>query len=241
MTEPLHLKYRPKTFDEVRGIENKRLVEGILLGIDRVHFYILSGPAGCGKTTIARLIGKELKVDDKAIKEINAADKTGIDYARYIISQTSYHSLYGDKKMYILDECHRLTSQAFDALLKTLEEPPKHCYFVFCTTALENIPDTIKSRAHIYQVKPLDYKEAIRFILWVCKEEGIVISDRAFDMIIEQYGCIPRDMLIALDRIRDAKDEETAINLISKVDHPAGPRRRLEKHEMPFVEDEAEK
>lgn len=214
-TETLHSKYRPKTFDEVRGKENKQLVKGILSGIDRVHFYILSGPRGCGKTTIARLIGKELKVHDLDIYEINAAINTGIDHVRDIINNTQYGALSGGKKIFILDECHRLTPQAFDALLKILEEPPNHCYFVFCSNEFEKIPQTIKSRAQKYQVEPLDYKEAFRFISLVCREEKIEISDRVFDVITEQYSGNPREMLNALDKIRDIEDEELALKLIS--------------------------
>jgi DNA polymerase III subunit gamma/tau len=208
----LHTEYRPRTFDEYIG--NKPLISGILSVIDRAHAYIFYGPRGCGKTTLARLIACKVGAAEFDIHEINAADKTGVDDAREIISNAGFAPLGGKSKVYIIDECHRLSLQAFDAFLKIMEEPPENCYFILSTTMLEKVPATIKSRFKPYEVKPLDQKESEELIDWVCDEEGIKLLPAVKRAIIENKEGIPREMLVALDMVRNVPNEEDAVALI---------------------------
>jgi DNA polymerase-3 subunit gamma/tau len=219
MTErqELHLKYRPKGFDEFIG--NEALKESLLASIDRTRTILFYGRRGCGKTTIARLIASHLKIADIDIVELDAADNTGVDNARSIKQAASYSPLGGKHKIFIIDECHRLTGNAFDSLLKTLENPPFHCYFILCTTELLKVPATIKSRAKCYEVNPLNEKEQNFLIRWICHEEEIKIDPEIKRTIIECCEGVPREIIIALDTVRDVKNNEDAISLIHAAVH----------------------
>ena len=211
----LHLKYRPSSFDEYIG--NAVLKESLLSSIDRTRTYLFYGQRGCGKTTLARLLAKHLDISDMDISEIDAADNTGVDNARAIKEAAQYSPLSGKKKIFILDEVHRLSGNAFDSLLKTLENPPSHSYFVLCTTELRKVPQTIKSRAKCYEVKPLSEKEAGFLLRWVCHEEKISISQDLKKAIIESCEGIPREIIVALDMVRDVKNDADALSLLKSV------------------------
>lgn len=213
----LHLKYRPKNFDELVG--NTVLKESLLSVLSRTRTFLFYGPRGCGKTTIARLIGKEIGAEDIDTSEIDAADNTGVDNARAIKEAAQYAPLGGKYKIYIIDEVHRLSGNASDSLLKTLENPPPHCYFVLCTTELQKVSTTIKSRAKCYEVKPLNEKEQNFLIRWVSHEEGFKVSPEIKQTIIECCEGIPREILVALDTIRDIVDVNDAISLIHSAVH----------------------
>lgn len=215
--DELHLKYRPKTFEEMYG--NETLIKSVLDVLDRTRTFLFYGPRGCGKTTIARLIAAKLGISDIDMVEVDAADATGIDNAREIKEAAQYRPLDGKFKIYIIDEVHRLSPAAADALLKTLEEPPKHCYFVFATTNLGKVPATVRSRAKCYEVKPLTEIEAIEFIKFICKQEGFRISPVVRQAIVDSFQegenyCIPREVLVALDLVRNVEDENEAKELI---------------------------
>ncbi|MDD5053488.1 MAG: AAA family ATPase [Sulfuricurvum sp.] len=215
--EELHLKYRPKTFDELIG--NNALKESLLSAIGRTRTFLFYGPRGCGKTTIARLIAAKLEIAEIDINEIDAADNTGVDNARQIKEAAQYSPMGSKYKIYIIDECHRLTGNAFDSLLKTLEAPPSHCYFVLCTTELQKVPTTIKSRSKCYEVKVLNTKEQNFLIRWICHEEKITITPEVKQTIMECCEGIPREIIVALDTVRDVKNDEDAISLINAAVH----------------------
>ncbi len=208
----LHLKYRPSNFDELIG--NAALKKSLIPAIPRTRTFLFYGPRGCGKTTIARLIGKEIGVNEIDVNEIDAADNTGVDNARQIKDAAQYNPLAGKFKIFIIDECHRLTGNASDSLLKTLEAPPSHCYFVLCTTDFQKVPVTIRSRAKCYEVKTLDPNDQNYLIRYVCHEEGFRISPNVKRAIIESCEGIPREILVAMDTIRDVENDEDAISLV---------------------------
>lgn len=211
--EDLSLKYRPLDFNELIGWEKEK--ESLLSIINTKRMFLLYGLRGCGKTTIARLIGYELKIDDFDIIEIDGASNSGVENARKIKANAWNAPMKGDKKIYIIDEVHRLSPEAFDALLKTLEEPPKHCVFVICTSEVGKVPETIKSRAAAYEVKPLDRNDSYKLINWICEEEKLQIPDAVKQAIVQQKEGIPREMVVALDMVKSMKKEEDAIALIS--------------------------
>ena len=210
--EELHNKYRPKTFDELIG--NEALKESLLSSIQRTRTFLFYGQRGCGKTTLARLIARELGVENIDLNEIDAADNTGVDNARSIKESARYFPMAGKFKVYIIDEVHRLSGNAFDSLLKILEEPPLHTYFILCTTEFQKVPATIKSRAKCYEVKALGEKDANFLVRWICHEEKIHISPEVKRTILECCEGVPREIIIALDTVRDVKDDEDAISLI---------------------------
>lgn len=211
MSEPLELKYRPKTWEEVRG--NKTNIESILGVLVRKRFFVFYGIRGCGKTTVARLLAKELKVHRNSLFEYNMADKTGVDFARELIGAAYLRPLYGDRKLYVLDEGHRMSGPAQDSLLKLLEEPPAAAYFVLCTTNIDKVLPTIKSRAASYLFGPLVRRELNDFLQYVMGEEGIEVSSRVLRAVMVGSEGIPRDALILLDMVRDVKEEEGAVTL----------------------------
>lgn len=214
--EPLHLLYRPRSFEEFIG--SKQIVESVISVLDRVHVFLFSGPRGCGKTTLARLITEHLEITNIDTHEIDAADKTGVEDARRLKANTHFAPMRGDKKIYIIDECHRLTGNSMDALLKTLEEPPDHVYFVLCTTEPGKVSKTIKSRCACYEVKPLTRRNSRKLVDWICEEEKIEPSDEIKGAIVDRCEGIPREIAVTLDKVRDIDNDRRALELISEAD-----------------------
>lgn len=210
--EELHLKYRPQTFDDLLG--NDALKESVANVLENTRMFLFYGPRGCGKTTTARIMARMLGIAEMDINEIDAATNNGIDDVRALKEGVAFSPLGGKYKIYIIDECHRLTGNASDGFLKTLEEPPKHTYFAFCTTDIGKVSSTIKSRAKAYEVKPLNEKQASRLIGSISRDEGFSISPEVKAAIIEACEGIPREIIIAMDMVRSVKSDIDAISLI---------------------------
>lgn len=210
----LHLKFRPNTFEEYIG--NDVMKTSLLGALENTRTFLFYGSRGCGKTTLAHLIGKQVGISDIDTIEIDAADNTGVADARKIKESAQFSPLGSGKyKIYIIDECHRLTGNAFDSLLKTLENPPEHCYFVLCTTEENKVPRTIKSRSKCYSVQQLNEKEMKFLIRWVCHEEGIKLSPVVKKGIMDCCEGVPREIIVAIDMVRNIEDDVDALSLIS--------------------------
>jgi DNA polymerase-3 subunit gamma/tau len=180
----LYRKYRPKGFAEVLGQEH---VVSALLGALKnkkiAHAYLFSGSRGTGKTSVARILARELGTSDNDIYEIDAASNRGIDDIRELrdgVRTLPFDSAY---KVYIIDEVHMLTKEAFNALLKTLEEPPAHVIFVLATTELEKVPDTIISRCQTFVFKRPTDAILKSFALDIAEKEGLTLSSAAAELI----------------------------------------------------------
>ena len=209
MGKALYRKYRPKTLAEVVGEEQ---VTGILENAIKEqkisHAYLFIGPRGCGKTSVARIFAHainnfdyELEDDYVDIIEIDAASNTGVDNIRELREKACIAPTKGKYKVYIIDEVHMLSKSAFNALLKTLEEPPKHVVFIMATTDAYKIPVTITSRAQTYTFKLADAATMHKFLKDVSAKEKIQIDDDALDIIVRRGGGSFRDSLSLLDQV----------------------------------------
>jgi len=204
----LHIDYRPQTFDDVIG--NTELVESlstILKDKKRPHSYLLTGPTGCGKTTIGRIIAKELGCSDQDFKEIDSADFRGIDAVREIRKQLGYYPIEGEVRVWLIDEIHKSTNDAQNAMLKMLEEPPKHVYFILCTTDPQKLIKTLKNRCTLFEVQKLSQREMTGLIRRVTKAEDETLLKPVYEQIIKSADGHPRNALQLLTKVLGAEPE----------------------------------
>lgn len=224
MQTTLYRKYRPKNFEEMAGEED--IIKTLKNSLDRErmsHAYLFCGPRGIGKTTCARLVAKGINCITNGISsvpcnncencksidignfidliEIDAASNRGIDEIRELKEKINYQPSKGRKKIYIIDEVHMLTKEAFNALLKTLEEPPSHVIFILATTEPDKILPTIISRCQRYDFKTLSLKESKNKLMEICRLENISIDDGSLNLIYDMSGGSMRDAISILERI----------------------------------------
>lgn len=205
----LYRKYRPQSWEEVIGQEHvvKTLTNAIKFG--RVsHAYLFAGPRGTGKTTIARLLAKSLGASDLDLIEIDAASNRGIDEIRELRDSIKFAPTNGKYKVFIVDEVHQLTKEAFNALLKTLEEPPAHVIFVLATTEIHKVPETILSRVQSFPFRKLSVEEITRKLQKIIEIEKIKINDDAVRLIANFAGGSYRDGESMLEQLRVWNDKE---------------------------------
>ncbi|MFL8888822.1 DNA polymerase III subunit gamma/tau [Helcococcus kunzii] len=223
MRQALYRKYRPQTFSEVFGQDNiVNILKNQIKHNQISHAYIFSGTRGTGKTSTAKIFAKAINClnpidgnpcnecancrsiiseENMDIIEMDAASNRGIDDIRQLRDQVIYPPSTLKYKVYIIDEAHMITREAFNALLKIMEEPPKHLVFILATTELEKIPDTILSRTQRFEFKSLseeDIQNQIRFIL---DKENISMEDRAIEIIASVASGAMRDALSILDQV----------------------------------------
>jgi len=202
----LYRKYRPRSFDEVMGQEHVVAAIRNAFKMGRVaHAYLFSGPRGVGKTTMARLVAKSLNCsvygngnvpcnactfctdfnEGRAVDliEIDAASNRGIDEIRELREGVCFVPVRGKYKTYIIDEVHQLTKEAFNALLKTLEEPPVHAVFVLATTELEKVPATIVSRTQHYPFRRPNAEQIANRLAHIATKEGVGLEPDAAKLI----------------------------------------------------------
>ncbi|MEO1286258.1 MAG: DNA polymerase III subunit gamma/tau [Chloroflexota bacterium] len=238
--QALYLKWRPLSFDDVVGQEHitRTLRNSIKTGRIR-HAYLFSGPRGTGKTTSARLLAKAVNCtneDDNVrpcnecsaciavnegryldLIEIDAASHTGVDDVRDLRDRIAFAPNEGRYKVYIIDEVHRFSGNAFDALLKTLEEPPDHALFVLATTEIDKVPATIKSRCLPFEFRRLSLQEVTDRLAFIAEQEGLEIERTALELVAREGTGSVRDSISLLDQIVADPEETITLELTQRI------------------------
>jgi len=199
----LYLKYRPSALDEIKG--NQEIVEALENMLSKPescpHSFMLAGPTGCGKTTIGRIIANRLNCKGADLKEIDSADFRGIDSIREIRKQSQYQASEGECRVWILDECHKMTSDAQNALLKILEDTPNHVYFILCTTDPAKLIKTIHGRCTTFTVKQLSEIQTMGLLKRVVRAEGETLEKEVYEQIAQDSQGHARNALQILDQV----------------------------------------
>jgi DNA polymerase-3 subunit gamma/tau len=215
--EPLITKYRPHDWHEVFGHEG--VVESLKRSLSsptRPHAFLFHGPSGIGKTTIARIIGKHLNAD---IVELDAATHTGVDAMRELVELCQHRPLSGTgTRLIILDEAHMLSRSSFNAVLKTLEEPPEFLFIALCTTEPKRIPETILTRVSEIKLEPLDDDQISDLIEEVAAAENWSIANDVFNLVVKQATGQPRKALKFLQAIAGEKDRNEINRILALID-----------------------
>lgn len=215
----LYRKYRPSVWGEVIGQDHiVKAISGSLQAGKVAHAYLLCGPRGTGKTTIARIIAHELGTSLNDIYEMDAASNRGIDDVREIRDNVLTLPFDSKYKVYILDEVHMFTKDAWNALLKTIEEPPEHVIFILATTELEKVPDTIVSRCQSFVFKKPTDAMLSEVVSGVSKKEGYKLADGGADLIALLADGAFRDALGTLQKVISfSKDKVISIDEIESI------------------------
>ena len=198
----LYTKYRPKSFDEVIGQEQVlKALLGAIKAENIAHAYLFSGSRGTGKTSIARIFARAIGTHDDDIYEIDAASNNGIEEIRALREAVRTVPLHSPYKVYIIDEAHMLSRAAFPALLKTLEEPPKHVVFILATTDENKIPETIVSRCQSFRFEKPSQTTLKMHVEVVSKKEGYTLAPASADLIALLGDGSFRDTLGILQKV----------------------------------------
>ncbi|MFT7644792.1 MAG: DNA polymerase-3 subunit gamma/tau [Candidatus Paceibacteria bacterium] len=218
-TAALYRKYRPQNFAEVRDQDHiVTVLEGAIKKSSIPHAILFSGTRGTGKTTLARIFAKAIGTADLDLYEIDAASNRGIDDVRELKEAVNTMPFESSHKVYIIDEVHMLTKEAFNALLKTLEEPPSHVVFILATTEEEKLLDTILSRCQVFRMRSPSRAVLAETVTDVAKQEGFILSPDAADLIAvaadgsfrDALGVTQKVIMASGDKIGSA-DEVAAI------------------------------
>ena len=235
----LYRTYRPATFDEIAGQEHiTKTFRNALKNNKIAHAYLFSGPRGTGKTSIAKIIAKAVNCEKAPIEnpcnecdicrgierntindviEIDAASNNGVDEIREIRDKVKYLPGVGKYKVYIIDEVHMLSTGAFNALLKTLEEPPKHVIFILATTEPHKIPATIHSRCQRFDFRGVSVPDMIKTLNIIIKKENIGIEKEAIKVIAESAEGGMRDAISLLDQVVSYTEENVTVNDVHSI------------------------
>jgi len=205
----LYRQYRPQTFAEVRGQPQVTDTLGKSIKNNKIaHAYLFSGGRGTGKTSVARILARELGVSDKDLIEIDAASNRGIDDIR-LLREGVYAMPFESKyKFYIIDEAHMLTKEAWNAFLKTLEEPPAHAIFVLATTDRDRVPETIQSRCEVYAFKQPTRTMIAEHVADIAKKEGYSLERSAAELVALLAEGSFRDALSILQKVLAVSDDK---------------------------------
>lgn len=217
-TNVLQRKYRPTELDDVVGQDAAIKALHGLIKREQAQSFIFSGPSGTGKTTLARIVATMFGCDaddPRSILEVNAATKTGVDDMREVAELLRYKPLGTSKqRAIIIDECHRLSGNAWDSILKPIEEPPPHVAWFLCTTALNKLPKTVKTRCASIQLREVGEADLRKLFDRVARAEKMRFERDIVGVIIRSSGGSPRQMLVNMAACVEAKSRREALSLV---------------------------
>ena len=204
MSQSLAVKYRPQTLEEILG--QSITVEILKRAIEKRNFkhaYLFTGPSGTGKTTCARAFAKAINRGIGDPIELDAASNGSIDQIRALVDSANQRSLVGEYKIFIIDECHAISTAGYQVFLKCLEECPEYTIFMFCTTEPHKIPPTILNRVQRYNITKIDAETIRNRLTYICKSEGFTNYEGLCDLLSKtSHGCM-RDAVMKLDQCAD--------------------------------------
>lgn len=231
MAQSLYRAYRPQTFDEVAGQEHvtKPLAEQVASG-KAGHAYLFAGSRGLGKTTVARILAKELGCAERDLYEIDAASNNSVEDIRALSEGVYTLPFVSPVKVYILDEAHMLSRSAWNAFLKTLEEPPAHAVFILATTEFERVPETVVSRCQVFEFKKPSRKELAAHAVQVAKKEGYALDTDAAELIAMLAEGSYRDALSILQKALTCSADKKLSR--EEVEQATGAPRREQVHAL---------
>lgn len=209
----LYERERPTGFNEIIGNENvintlSTYVEKKKNNQDHPHVFLFKGPYGCGKTTIGSILAKELGSTGSDFREIDSADFRGIDYSREIRRQMLYRPVESSCRVWLMDECHKMTPDAQEALLKAFEKTPKHVYFILCTTDPQTMKKTLIDRCTPFEVRLLNNDEMLKLLRVHTKREGVKLQKNVYEQIIVTSEGHPRSALVLLEHVLATDPED---------------------------------
>lgn len=214
MGQSLALKYRPKTLSEVIGQSiTTKILERAVEQKNFKHAYLFAGDSGCGKTTCARAFANAINQGIGNPIEIDAASNNGVDQVRTIIDSANERSLDSEYKVFIIDECHAITSAGWQAFLKSIEETPEYTIYIFCTTDPVKVPQTILNRVQRYNITKITTEDITNRLLYICKQEGFANYDQACDFIAKTSGGCMRDAIMRLEQCANFSTDLTMDNV----------------------------
>lgn len=216
VAEPLHLKYRPATLAGVLGQNaTVKSLQATIKAKSRPHTFLFTGPAGTGKTTLARIIADEFDCSLANMIEIDAASNSGIDDMRGVTAALRYNG-FGESpnKAIIIDECQGLSKQAWDSLLKSTEEPPPHVFFFFCSTNPGKIPAAMVTRCQAYYLTAVKFDVIMDLLEDVCEQEQLDTHSSILQQVAHACDGSPRAALTMLAKVHDCTDQDEAATLL---------------------------
>ena len=225
MSKALYRTYRSRSLDEIVGQSHiTRILQRAIARGHIAHAYLLTGPRGVGKTSIARILAHEINglpyTDESThldIIEIDAASNNSVEDIRDLRDKVQIAPTSSPKKIYIIDEVHMLSKSAFNALLKTLEEPPEHVVFILATTDADKLPATILSRVQRFNFRAISPRDAAKHLAFIAEQEKIAITPDALELIAEQGKGSFRDSISLLDQLRSLSDETIDRAMVAEV------------------------